>query len=164
MNEYIVYVADRAATREGEALMDYFGIGELVSSGRIAYEVARDELAQAFKDRNMSPNTAKVYVSQAVALAELFDDYESVATFADEVCGGSRSLKRIYDATRVRDDVTDDVTDDAADESGDEGSTPLVDVILANLAHLTDAADIARVRDAAAAMLVPTLPTLTIAV
>ena len=154
MNTYIEYVANRCASREVEALADFYGVGALIVSGELSYETARDDMTAAFKARNLAASTAKVYVSQGYSLAQLFDTFADVESFADDECNGSRSLKRIYDATRVKDDA-------AADETPAEGETnaadtvpmALVDVILANLASLTDAADIAKVRDAAAAML-----------
>lgn len=151
---FITYVADRAASREIEALADFYGVGSLIVAGEMTYEVARDQMTAAFKSRNLAASTAKVYVSQGYALAQLFDSFEDVETFADDECKGSRSLKRIYDATREK-------SEKSADESTGEGETnaaetapaALIDVILANLASLTDAGEIARVRDAASAML-----------
>jgi hypothetical protein len=153
---YVTYVADRAATREIEALADFYGLGQLIVKGDLSYDAARDQLVDAFTARDMSGATAKTYVSQGYALAQLFDTFADVETFADDECKGSRSLKRIYDATRVRADKGEAEAEgkgeaEAALETGEP--TPLVDVILANLASLTNAADIARVRDAAIAML-----------
>jgi hypothetical protein len=155
IHAYVTYVADRAATREIETLADFFGLGQLIVKGELSYDAARDQLIDAFTARDMSAATAKTYVSQGYALAQLFDTFDALETFADDECKGSRSMKRIYDATRVKPAKSDEST-----ESGDESAametgepTPLVDVILANLASLTNAADIARVRDAAIAML-----------
>lgn len=152
MHAFITYVADRAATRETEALADYYGLGSLVATNELKYDAARDQLVEAFKAREMSAGTAKTYLSQGYALAQLFDTLADVEAFADDECNGSRSLKRIYDATRAK-----DADADAPAEAEAEAATPtaLVDVILANLASLTDPADIARVRDAAIAMLTP---------
>jgi uncharacterized protein Usg len=154
MHAYITHVADRAARREVEALADFYGVGSLIVSGEIAYDTARDDMVAAFKVRDMNASTAKVYVSQGYALAQLFDTLDEVLEFADEECKGSRSLKRIYDATRVRE--TADESGEGGESEGGEGETrAMVDVILANLAQLTDTGEIARVRDAAAAMLAP---------
>lgn len=154
MHEYITYIADRAASREVDALTDYYGVGRLIATGELTYDAARDQMIAAFRERNLTPATAKTYLSQGYALAQLFETFEDVEAFADDECAGSRSLKRIYDT--VKRAGADDAADAGETESGDEATdapTPLVDVILANLAHLTDAGEIARVRDAAAAML-----------
>jgi len=152
---YVTYVADRAATREIEALADFYGLGQLIVKGDLSYDAARDQLVDAFTARDMSGATAKTYVSQGYALAQLFDTFADVETFADDECKGSRSLKRIYDATRVRAPKAETST-----ESGDESAametaepTAMIDVILANMAQLTDAAEIAKVRDRAIWML-----------
>ena len=152
---YVTYVADRAATREIEALADFYGLGQLIVKGDLSYDAARDQLVDAFTARDMSGATAKTYVSQGYALAQLFDTFADVETFADDECKGSRSLKRIYDATRVRADKSADEPTAlvATNDEAEAEPTALVDVILANLASLKDAADIARVRDAAIAML-----------
>jgi hypothetical protein len=152
---HVTYVADRAATREIEALADFYGLGSLIVGKELSYDAARDQLVDAFKARDLSPATAKTYISQGYALAQLFDTFADVEQFADDECQGSRSLKRIYDATRVKADKSADEPTVAGDESAamETEPTALVDVILANLASLTDPADIARVRDAAAAML-----------
>ena len=136
MHTYITYVADRTATREVEALFDFYGLGRLINAGELTYEVARDDLANAFKVRGLAASTAKVYVSQGYALAQLFDTFADVEEFADDDCGGSRSLKRIYDATRVKADKPAAVVEVAPVTVDDD--VKLVDVILANLAHLTD--------------------------
>lgn len=154
MHAFITYVADRAATRETEALADYYGLGSLVATNELKYDAARDQLVEAFKAREMSAGTAKTYLSQGYALAQLFDTLADVEAFADDECNGSRSLKRIYDATRAK-DADADAPAEAEAEAEAATPTALVDVILANLASLTDPADIARVRDAAIAMLTP---------
>jgi hypothetical protein len=151
VHPFITYVADRAASREVEGLADYYGIGQLIVAGELTYDVARDSLTAAFAEREMSASTAKVYVSQGYALAQLFATFDELEEFADEECKGSRSMKRIYDATRVRPEKADEKAD--ADEAAEMVATALVDVVLAGLANLTDPADIARVRDAAIAML-----------
>jgi hypothetical protein len=152
MHTYITYVADRAARREVETLADFYGVGTLIRSGEMTYEVARDELTAAYKVRNLATSTVKVYVSQGFALAQLFATFDEVEEYADDECGGSRSMKRIYDSTRVKADKVE--ADDKADDKADEqGKTDLVDVVLAGLANLKNAGDIARVRDAAIAML-----------
>lgn len=150
MHTFITYIADRAATREVEALADFYGLGQLIVTGELTYEVARDDMTKAFKARDLAASTAKVYVSQGYSLAQLFTTFAELETFADDDCNGSRSLKRIYDATRVKAEPAVEVEAPAAVEAP---AVALVDVILANLAHLTDAGEIARVRDAAAAML-----------
>lgn len=150
--EYIAEVADRFASREVDTLHDVWAVGSLVHSNEISYDAARDGLAAAFAERGLSASTAKVYVSQGYGLAQLFATFDEVEAFADDECKGSRSLKRIYDATRVREPKAEAEGAGEAEVATTE-PTPLVDVILANLAHLTDPAEIARVRDAAAAML-----------
>lgn len=150
MHTFITYVADRAATREVEALFDFYSVGQLIVSGELSYDTARDDMAAAFKARELAASTAKVYVSQGYCLAQLFTTFADLEEFADDECGHSRSLKRIYDATRVRPAVEAETPAVAAVETP---AVALIDVILANLASLTDAAEIARVRDAAAAML-----------
>ena len=144
MHTYITYVADRAATREVEALADFFALGQLVKSGELKYDTAKTQLVEAFDSRGLSASTAKTYLSQGHSLAQLFDDFDAVEEYADEVCNGSRSLKKVYDSTKVKVAPTPKVVAPA---------TPLVDVILANLANLVTAADITAVRDAAEAML-----------
>lgn len=158
---FIDYVADRAASREIEALADFYGVGTLIVTGELSYDDARDQMVAAFKSRTLAPATAKTYVSQGYCLAQLFDTFEDVEAFADDECGGSRSLKRIYDTARKagKDD------DESGDESGEaepEAATVApttdadrADAILAILSGMSDAAAIARVRDASAAMLVP---------
>jgi hypothetical protein len=143
MHAYIDYVADRAASREVEGLADYYGIGQLIVTGELTYDVARDELTAAFKARDLAASTAKVYVSQGYSLAQLFTTFDEVTEYADEECNGSRSLKRIYDSVKAA----------AAEPKVAKVPTPLIDVVLAGLANLKDAGEIARVRDAAIAML-----------
>lgn len=170
MHEYITFVADRAASREVDALHDFYGVGRLIVSRELSYEVARDQMVAAFTERNLAASTAKVYVSQGYGLAQLFDTFEDVCEFADDECKGSRSLKRIYDATRRAAKADEGKADEAkADAGADEGEgdaaataapttdADRADAILAILASMTDAAQIARVRDAASAMLRPTL-------
>lgn len=152
MHKFITYVADRAARREVEALADFYGVGQLIVSKELTYETARDEMVAAFAERDLQSSTAKVYVSQGYALAQLFDTFAELEEFADDECKGSRSLKRIYDATRVKAEPAADGDSDG-DAAEQVAPTPLVDVVLAGLANLTDAADIKRVLDAAAAKL-----------
>lgn len=153
---FITYVADREATREVEQLSDYYGLGQLIVTGELKYESARDQLVAAFAERDLKSSTAKVYMSQGYALAQLFDTFADVEDHADEVCNGSRSLKRIYDSTRVKADApVADATAEGETNAAETAPADLLSVILANLAHLTDAAQIAQVRDAAIAMLAP---------
>jgi hypothetical protein len=147
---YITFVAERTARREVEALADYFGLGQLIVSKELTYDVARDQLVEAFESFGLKGSTAKTYVSQGFALAQLFDTFADVELFADDECAGSRSLKRIYDATK---DEPATGPGESAPVAEVVAPTPLVDVILANLANLKDAGEIARVRDAASAML-----------
>lgn len=137
---FITYVADRAASREIEALADFYGVGALVVSGEITYETARDDMVAAFKARSLAASTAKVYVSQGYALAQLFETFEDVETFADDECKGSRSLKRIYDATRVKDDESDESGEGEGETNAAE-TVPMsqLDVVLAALPNLTPA-------------------------
>jgi hypothetical protein len=152
MNEYIVSIATKAANREVAALTDYFKLGRMVVTEDISYDTARDELGEAFKARKMSPATAKVYLSQGFKLASTFEDMAAVRKYADERCQGSRSLKRIYDAIVA--DAKGEVEGEGEGEDAETvTATALIDVILANLAHLTDKAEIALVRDTAANML-----------
>ena len=151
---FITYVADRAASREIEALADFYGVGTLIVSGEISYEAARDQMVTEFKARNLAASTVKVYLSQGHSLAQLFDTFADVETFADDECGGSRSLKRIYDAVKGKPaKAASETPAEGATNEADTAPAALIDVILANLASLTDAGEIARVRDAAAAML-----------
>ena len=138
---FITYVADRAASREIEALADFYGVGSLIVKGEMSYDAARDQMTDAFKVRGLAASTAKVYVSQGYSLAQLFDTFENVETFADDECNGSRSLKRIYDATRVKDETP-------ASEGEGEGETNAdvetvkasqLDVVLAALPNLSPA-------------------------
>ena len=152
MNEYLIHVADAAASREVSALADFYGVGSLIVSKELTYDVARDSLVTLFAERNLSTATVKVYVSQGYALAQLFPTFAAVEAYADDECKGSRSLKRIYDSTRVKADKAEG-EGEAEGEAATEAATALVDVILANLAHLTDKGDIERVRMAAASML-----------
>ena len=137
---FIEYVADRAASREVEALLDFYSVGQLIVSGELTYEVARDLLVAAFKVRDLQASTVKVYVSQGYALAQLFATFDELEEWADDECKGSRSLKRIYDATRVRDEVASEVASEGEGEAPAAVATPtaLVDVVLAGLANLTD--------------------------
>jgi hypothetical protein len=152
-NAFIIDVADRAASREVDALFDFHAVGSLIVKGEVSYDAARDQMVAAFTERSLTASTAKVYVSQGYALAQLFATFAEVEEFADDEVKGSRSLKRIYDATRRA------AKGDAIEGEGEgeaaivEAATALVDVVLAGLANLKSAADIARVRDAAVAML-----------
>lgn len=151
LHPYVIYVADRAASREVDALFDYYNVGRLIVGRELSYDTARDQLCAAFAERDMAASTAKVYLSQGYALAQLFDTFEELEEWADEEHRGSRSLKRLYDATRVRD--AKPAADESTADAETVAATALVDVVLAGLANLTSAADIARVRDAAEAML-----------
>lgn len=153
MHAYITYVADRAASREVETLADFYGLGTLVVSGEVNYDQGRDALVAAFTERGLKGSTAKVYMSQGYALAQLFDTFDAVEEFADDECNGSRSLKRIYDQTRVKDDAADEVKGEGEGDAEVAATKALIDVVLAGLANLKDAGEIARVRDAAIAML-----------
>jgi hypothetical protein len=156
VHPFVDYVADRAASREVDATFDYWGVGRLIVSGELAYEVARDQMVAAFKIRDLATSTVKTYMSQGYALAQLFETFEELEEWADEECNGSRSLKRLYDASRVREPKADaEVSGEGETNAAETVPANLLDVILANLAHLTDAADIAKVRDAAIAMLAP---------
>ena len=152
MHKYIVSIATKAANREVAALTDFHKLGLMVVAEELSYDQARDELCEAFKARKLSAATAKVYLSQGFALAQAFATLAEVKAFADENCKGSRSLKRIYDALKNQGSEDADGEDDGEDVA-ELTATALVDVILANLAHLTDKAEIAMVRDAAIAML-----------
>jgi hypothetical protein len=153
MNEYIASIAVKAANREVAALTDYFKLGRMVVTEELTYDVARDELGAAFKERNMSAATAKVYLSQGFKVASTFESMADVRKYADDRCQGSRSLKRIYDAI-VKDAKGEAEGDEGeADEAEAVTATALVDVILANLAHLTDRDEIKLVMDTAANML-----------
>ena len=152
MHTYLIHVADAAASREVSTLADFYGVGSLIVSKELTYDVARDSLIKLFAERNLAASAVKVYVSQGYALAQLFDTFDDVEAYADDVCKGSRSLKRIYDSTRVKADKADKA-EGTAEAEAEAPATALVDVILANLAHLTDKADVERVRMAAASML-----------
>ena len=153
MNDLIVSIARKAANREVAALTDYVKLGHAIVAEEISYDVARDELCEAFKSRKMSPATAKVYLSQGFRVASTFATFADVKAYADERCQGSRSLKRIYDAI-VKDEKGEvEGEGEGEGEAAELTATALVDVILANLAHLTDKVEIALVRDAAIAML-----------
>ena len=152
MNDLIVSIARKAANREVAALTDYVKLGHAIVAEDISYDAARDELCEAFKSRKMSPATAKVYLSQGFRVASTFATFADVKAFADERCQGSRSLKRIYDAI-VKDAKGEADDEGEADEAEAVTATALIDVILANLAHLTDRDEIALVRDTAANML-----------
>jgi hypothetical protein len=152
MHAYIIYIADRAASREVETTADFHGLGQLIVKGDLSYDAARDQTIAAFAERSLTPSTAKTYVSQGYALAQLFPTFAELEAFADDECNGSRSLKRIYTATRDKSDKGEGEGEGEA-EAVTEATTALVDVVLAGLAHLKDAGEIARVRDAAIAML-----------
>lgn len=134
MHKYIVSIADRAMKREAETLYDFVGLGHLVQSGELTYEVARDDTIAAFKERGMSGATAKTYVSQGSTLATVFANFDELESFADDECGGSRSLKRIYDAVKGK--------------AAPKAKKPLVEVVLAALPNLS-ASDLDRVIRAA---------------
>lgn len=159
MHTYITYVADRAATREVEALLDFYGVGRLIVAKELSYDVARDQMVAAFTERGLTAATAKVYVSQGYCIAQLFDTFDAVETFADEECNGSRSLKRIYDKTRDKSAavVADDVDPEAAKVVTKQS---LADVIIANIAHLTSRDDLQRVLDAVMARAAAIKPTI----
>jgi hypothetical protein len=152
-HEYITYVADRAASREVEALFDFYSLGRLIVANELTYDAARDQLVTAFAERDMQSSTARTYLSQGYSLAQLFDTFDEVEEFADDACNGSRSMKRVYDTVRAAD--KGDAKGEGEGEAPAKVATALVDVILANLAQLTDPAEIAKVRDAAIAKLVP---------
>ena len=152
MNEFIVSIAKKAANREVATLADFYKLGQMVNTGELDYDTARDDLVAAFKARKMSGATAKVYLSQGFGIAQVLPTMEDVKVYADANCKGSRSLKRIYDSLKA-DAKGDDEGDDEGDEAEVATPTALIDVILANLAHLTDRDEIALVRDAAIAML-----------
>lgn len=137
VHAFITYVADRAASREIEALADFYGVGSLVVSGEMTYDAARDQMVAEFTSRNLAASTAKVYVSQGYSLAQLFDTFEDVETFADETCGGSRSLKRIYDATRVKADKS--AEGEGETNAAETTAMSQLDVVLAALPNLTPA-------------------------
>ena len=154
IHAYITYIADRAASREVETTADFHGLGQLIVKGDLSYDTARDQTIAAFAERSLTPSTAKTYVSQGYALAQLFPTFAELEAFADDECNGSRSLKRIYTATRDKSDKGEGEGEGEAEaEAVTEATTALVDVVLAGLAHLKDAGEIARVRDAAIAML-----------
>jgi hypothetical protein len=152
VSEYVDHVADRAASRESEQLFDFFSLGRYVATGEATYDQVRDLAVAAFKVRNLATSTVKVYVSYGYGIAQLFDTFDDVETFADDECNGSRSLKRVYDATRNRDEAGDD--DEAGEGEGEgEGdeageTRPVADVIIALLAQVTDRADLARIAEA----------------
>lgn len=158
-HEFINYVADRTASREVDALYDYFSLGTVIRSGELTYDAARDQLVAAFESRSMKAGTAKTYLSQGFQLAIAFRTFSALEEWADLEHDGSRSMKRLYDATRVKSEPA--VEEPAVEESAveepavDDMATDAVrrDAILAILASMTDAADIATVRDAAAEML-----------
>jgi hypothetical protein len=141
MHTYIEYIANRAATREVEALADYYGLGALVVAGELTYDVARDDLTSAFKARNLAVSTAKVYLSQAHSLAQLFDTFDAVEEYADVECDGSRSLKRIYDhVTRAaKGEVEVEGGEGETNADVETVATSQLEVVLAALPNLTPA-------------------------
>jgi hypothetical protein len=151
-NAFIIDVADRAASREVDALYDFHTVGTLIVTNAIGYDAARDLLVSSFTERGLTASTAKTYLSQGYAIAQMFATFDEVEAFADDEVRGTRSLKAIY--TAIRNAAKGEV-EAAADEveAVTEATTALVDVVLAGLANLKSAADIARVRDAAVAML-----------
>jgi hypothetical protein len=151
--EYIGEVADRFASREVDTLHDVWAVGSLVHTGEITYDAARDAMSAAFAERGLSASTAKVYVSQGYGLAQLFDTFDDVEAFADDECNGSRSLKRIYDATRVRPaKVEDSATVEGETEGEGEGSATTdadrAAAIVAILSAMSDPTALATVADA----------------
>jgi hypothetical protein len=101
MHKHIIYVADRAARREVEALADFYEVGRLIISKELTYEQARDEMVTAFTARGLTGSTAKVYVSQGYSLAQLFATFADVEEYADEECKDSFA-GRIYDSPLSR--------------------------------------------------------------
>lgn len=141
-HDFITYVADRTASREVDALADYFGIGELIRAREITYKNAQEQLIAEFDRRDMKAGTAKTYLSQGKVLAAMFDSFDDMVDYADAECDGSRSMKRIYDSMKGK--------------GASKPKKAQVDVVLAGLANLSDPGEIARVRDAAIAMLAAT--------
>ena len=160
MNENLIAdIADRCASREVDALSDFFELGRVIVDGQMSYESARDQMVAAFKKRDMAASTAKTYVSQGYTLAQLHDTFESLTDWADAECNGSRSLKRLVDTAR-KGAKAEPV---AAIGAGNvlaltSGGSTVTDVDRANAAiailrGMSSAAAIAMVRDAAASML-----------
>lgn len=160
MNEYLIYVADRCASREVDALTDFYGVGRLILSGEVAYEVARKELQAAFSERGLQASTATTYISQGHCLAQLFDTFDEMCEWADDECKGSRSLKRLADTARKL--GREDEVSEGGEGEGDEGDVPapVTDEVRANsiiaiAGAMTDAAQIRRAMDVLAARLAP---------
>ena len=150
---FIAEVAQHAADAETTTTFDYFGVGTLVARHGRDRDAVKSDLIAAYRDRGVKASTVNVYLSQGIAIATRFATWNALETFADDELNGSRSLKRIYDAIKSEGKPEPEA---AAEPAEVVAPTPLVDVILANLAHLTDAGEIARVRDAAIAMLTVT--------
>jgi hypothetical protein len=153
-NAFIIDVADRAASREVDALFDFHAVGTLIVTNAIGYDAARDLLVASFVERGLTASTAKTYLSQGYAIAQMFGTFDEVEAFADDEVRGTRSLKAIY--TAIRNAAKGEVEAEGGEaeaEAVTEATTALVDVVLAGLANLRNAGDIARVRDAAIAML-----------
>lgn len=138
-SDFIIYIADRTASRDVDGLADYFGLGQLIRNREITYKRAATELTAALEFRNVKATTAKTYLSQGASLAKLFDSLDELFDYADAECDGSRSMKRIYDSVKGKGKA--------------KPKKALVDVVSAGLANLSDAAEIRRIMDEAAAML-----------
>lgn len=153
MNEYIVSIVKAVARRNSDTLRDFHKAGAMIVAGELTYDQVRDDAMATAKECKLAPATVKVYVSQGYAIAQALTTWAEVRKYADDRCKGSRSLKRVYDALKADAKGEAEGDEGEADEAEAVTATALIDVILANLAHLTDKGEIAQVRDAAIAML-----------
>lgn len=159
LDEMIDAIADRTAAREVDALHDYYLLGRRIVEGA-EYKPVQTAMLAAFKVRNLAASTVKVYMSQGYGLAALFDTFEALTDWADDECGGSRSLKRLYDTVRKAGKDDEAEGGEGGEGEGEAVATVTTDAdraaaILAILGSMTDASAIASVRDAAVAMLTP---------
>lgn len=150
---FISDVARHAADRETSTLFDYYGVGTLVARHGRDRDAVKADLVKAYRALNVQASTVNVYLSQGIAIAGKFETWNALETFCDDELKGSRSLKRVYDAIKAADKPESPATDSDETPAVESPATALVDVVLAGLANLKNAADIARVRDAAIAML-----------
>lgn len=114
---------DAEQAHELRRLAAFFAVADAIATGELDHKDAIAQVKAGAASRKLAPSTCGVYLSQARGIRAMFDTIEDVESFADDECGESRNLQRIYNAIKGK--------------GKPKAKKALVDVVLAAIPNLS---------------------------